>query len=613
MKKQLLVLFLLLICFSELKAQNSPEAVQTEKSAALITNLAARNVTSLDGRWQTIIDPYETGYYDYRLNPRKDGYFLNAKPQNPAALIEYDFDSSPELNVPGDWNSQDEQYLFYEGTLWYKKSFDYQKKSAQNRVFVHFGAANYLADVYLNGQKLGRHVGGFTPFNFEITQKLREKGNFLVVRVDNKRQRNAVPTVNTDWWNYGGLTRSVNLVELPETFIEDYFLQLKKGTTDEISGWVKLNGAQRGAQTVTVEIPETRLKQTVTTDAEGFAPVSFKARLELWSPQNPRLYQVAISTNGNSVSERIGFRSLETKGADILLNGKPVFLRGISIHEESPLRRGRAFSESDARLLLNWAKELGCNFVRLAHYPHSEQMTRVADEMGIMVWSEIPVYWTIQWENAETFANAANQLEENITRDKNRASVILWSVANETPVSDARNKFLRGLIDRARRLDATRLLTAANERHYADATTQIIDDPLGEDLDVLGCNEYVGWYDGAPEKADNLNWKVTLNKPLIISEFGADAKYGLRGDKAARWTEEYQRSVYEHQIAMLKKIPSLRGMSPWILTDFRSPRRPLPNVQDFYNRKGLISSEGERKQAFFVLQNFYRELMNREK
>jgi beta-glucuronidase len=582
-----------------------------QQQSELLTNIQGRSVVSLNGNWQIIIDPYETGYYDYRYQPREDGYFKNAKPKNPGDLIEYDFDSAQQLNVPGDWNSQDDRLLFYEGTIWYKKSFDRQKKD-HTRLFVYFGAANYVADVYLNGQKLGRHEGGFTPFNFEITGAVKDKDNFLVVKVDNKRRRDAVPTLNTDWWNYGGLTRSVTLVEVPETFIQDYVIQLKKGSADEIAGWVKLNGAAAN-QTVTIEIPEAKVKHTVTTDAKGFAAISFKSHLQFWSPDNPKLYQVTLSTGGNSVNDRIGFRSIETKGSDILLNGKPIFLRGISIHEESPLRGGRAFSEDDARMLLGWAKELGCNFVRLAHYPHNENMIRLADEIGVMVWSEIPVYWTILWDNTETFENASKQLGEMITRDRNRASVILWSVANETPVGEARNKFLKGLIGHARSLDPTRLLTAANERHYADATTQVVDDPLGQYLDVLGCNEYVGWYDGLPEKADGLTWKVTLSKPLIISEFGGDALFGLHGDKGVRWTEEYQKDLYEHQIGMLRKIPALRGMSPWILTDFRSPRRPLPHIQDFYNRKGLISSAGERKQAFYVLQSFYRELIKEEK
>ncbi|HKG14458.1 MAG TPA: glycoside hydrolase family 2 TIM barrel-domain containing protein [Pyrinomonadaceae bacterium] len=600
----------LLLCTLLLLAA-AVHARQQQQQSPLITNVFGRNALDLDGRWQTIIDPYENGFYDYRYQPRADGYFLDAKPESPADLVEYDFDSSPQMDVPGDWNSQDGRLLFYEGTVWYRKTFDYPKRAGA-RLFVYFGAANYTADVYLNGRKLGRHEGGFTPFDFEVTPLVRERGNFLVVKVDNKRRRDAVPTLNTDWWNYGGLTREVRLVEVPGVFVRDYFIQLKKGSRDEVAGWVKLDGAAAGT-TVTVEIPEAGVRQTFKTDAEGRAPVSFKARLSLWSPESPKLYRVKVSADADSVTEQIGFRSVETRGADILLNGRPVFLRGISIHEESPLRGGRAFNAADARMLLGWAKELGCNFVRLAHYPHNEHMTRLADELGLMVWSEIPVYWTILWENAETFENARSQLGENVTRDKNRASVILWSVANETPVGDARNKFLKRLVEHARALDPTRLLTAANERHYEGENTQVVDDPLGEYLDVLGCNEYLGWYDGPPEKADRMIWKVAQNKPLVMSEFGGDALFGLHGDKGARWTEEYQRDLYEHQLAMLRRIPALRGMSPWILTDFRSPRRPLPRVQDFYNRKGLVSSRGERKQAFYVLQSFYRELMKEVK
>src|SRR6266498_457192 len=296
---------------------------QAQQPAPLITNVEGRHTIDLNGRWQTIIDPYGTGYYDYRYLPSTDGYFKNAKPKSPSDLVEYDFDTSAQLNVPGDWNSQDQKLLFYEGTVWYKKSFDYRKKE-QTRIFVYFGAANYLADVYLNGQKLGRHEGGFTPFNFEITKLVREKDNFLVVKVDNKRRRDAVPTLNTDWWNYGGLTRSVRLVEVPDTFIQDYFLQLKKGSTGEVAGWVKLNGAT-GSQAVTIEIPEANLKQTITTDKSGYAPISFKARPQLWSPDNPKLYQVMLSSGGDALRERIGFRTLETRGTDILLNGKPVF------------------------------------------------------------------------------------------------------------------------------------------------------------------------------------------------------------------------------------------------------------------------------------------------
>ncbi len=575
----------------------------------LITNTEGRKTTSLDGQWQTIVDPYESGYYNYRYQPNDNGYFKNAKPKSKSELIEYDFDKSATLKVPGDWNTQSDQLFFYEGTVWYKKSFDYQRRP-DTRLFVYFGAANYLAGVYLNGEKLGQHEGGFTPFNFEITKLVRDTGNFLVVKVDNKRRRDAVPTLMTDWWNYGGLTRAVMLIETPATFVNDYMVQLKPGSRDRVSGWVRLAG-EKLSQRITVRIPEAGVVKTFATDGNGLAAIDFNADLKLWSPESPKLYDVTVEAETDQVRDQIGFRSIETRGTDILLNGRPIFLRGVCIHEEAPLRGGRAYSREDAVTLLGWAKELGANFVRLAHYPHNEFMIREADRMGIMVWSEIPVYWTIEWENPATLENARNQLSEVIARDKNRAAVVIWSVANETPLSDARLSFLRNLISHARHLDPTRLLSAAMERHYLDAKTQMIDDPLGEYLDVLGCNEYVGWYDGLPEKADGLEWKSKYQKPLVMSEFGGDALFNHHGDPLTRWTEEYQENIYQHQIGMLKRIPFLRGTAPWILMDFRSPRRPLPGIQDYWNRKGLISDRGEKKKAFFVMQRWYRELSQR--
>ena len=575
----------------------------------LIANTDGRTTISLNGQWQTIIDPYESGFYSYRYQPSENGFFKNAKPKDKSDLIEYDFDSSGSLRVPGDWNTQADQLFFYEGTVWYKKSFDYQRKP-NTRLFVYFGAANYFTHVYLNGAKVGEHEGGFTPFNFEITNLVRDTGNFLIVKVDNKRRRDAVPTLMTDWWNYGGLTRDVKLVETPATFIHDYSIQLQKGSRDRINGWVKLSGDKLN-QRITVRIPEAGISKAFTTDASGMALVDFNADLKLWSPDNPKLYDVAIEAETDQVRDQIGFRSIETRGTEILLNGRPIFLRGVCIHEEAPLRGGRAYSREDALTLLGWAKELGANFVRLAHYPHNEFMIREADRLGIMVWSEIPVYWTILWENPATLENARTQLRDMIARDKNRAAVVIWSVANETPLGDARLSFLKNLIDHARSLDQTRLLSAAMERHYVDDKTQMIDDPLGEYLDVLGCNEYVGWYDGLPEKADRLEWKSKYQKPLVMSEFGGDARYGNHGDALTRWTEEYQESIYQHQLRMLKRIPFLRGTAPWILMDFRSPRRPLPKIQDYWNRKGLISDRGEKKKAFYVMQQFYRELQQK--
>ncbi len=586
----------------------------------LITNIPNRKTTTLNGKWHYIVDPYENGFYNYRqdafdASPQLTGntaaYYNNAKPKNVSERIEYDFDRSETMMVPGDWNSQKEKLFYYEGTVWYKKSFDY-KKSADGRVFVYFGGANYRADVYLNGKKLGVHIGGFTPFNFEVTDILKEKDNFLIVKVDNKRYRDAVPTVNTDWWNYGGLTRDVKLVEVANTFIKDYALRLKKGTNNQLLGFIQLDGA-KASQKVTVEIPEVNSKYTVKTDANGYAELKFKAdKLQLWSPESPKLYKVVLTSDSESLADQIGFRTIETKGMDIMLNGKSIFLRGICSHEENGMRGGRAFSEEDAYMLLSRVKELGANFIRLAHYPHNEYVARLADEMGILLWEEVPVYWTISWENPETYKNAENQLTELITRDKNRASVIIWSMANETPISEPRNKFLRSMIKHARSLDPSRLVSAALEKHSKEGepNTMVIGDPIVEDVDILGFNQYIGWYGGTPESCDNVKWELNYNKPAIITEFGGGALQGLHGASNEVWTEEYQENLYKHTLDMLKRIPQFRGVTPWILTDFRSPRRHLPVVQDGWNRKGLMSEKGEKKKAYYVLQNLYIDIIN---
>ena len=565
----------------------------------LIANIPARTRQNLDGNWNVIVDPYEIG-----LGSR---FYENRKANDPSDLVEYNFDTAGTLKVPGDWNTQRESLLFYEDPLWYQRYFSYHKRE-RIRTFLHFGAANYFTRVYLNGEKIGEHEGGFTPFNFEVTSKLIEGQNSVVVEVNNIRRPDGVPALSTDWWNYGGLTRSVDLVEVPEAFVQDYVVQLAKGSPIEVAGWVQLNGTGAG-QAVSVEIPGIGLKKSFTTDSQGRAEFRFAAKVTLWSPENPKLYRVMISSRSDSVEEQIGFRTIETNGTKILLNGKPVFLRGVNLHEEAPFRSGRIASAEEDRILLDWAKELGCNFVRMAHYPYNEAMLRLADRMGVMVWEEVPVYWDIAWQNPATLENAEAQLRDAIARDHDRASIILWSLSNETPLKPERTEFLKSMAEYARTLDSTRLLTSAmNHTTSSDAHTRSLDDPLGQYLDVLGINQYIGWYEHHPEDADAVRWTSTYSKPIIMSEFGAGALYGKHGEAQTRFTEEYQANVYEHQIKMLRQIPALAGMTPWVLMDFRSPRRPLAGVQDFYNRKGLISDKGQRKQAFYVLQKFYCEL-----
>jgi beta-glucuronidase len=597
-----------LALFSSLTGHGQPAASPT----ILLVDIDHRPSVSLDGAWHYIVDPYRNGWGNDPDQPNLNGFAKNAH-FNGTDLLEYDFATSAVLQVPGDWNSQKENLFFYEGLLWYEKDFSYQPKPGM-RTFMHFGAANHRASVFVNDVHVCDHEGGFTPFDCDVTAALQPDGkNFAVVAVDDSRRADTVPALKTDWWNYGGLTRQVYLVDVPQSYIDDYSLQLQRdekgrGPGDQIEGYVHVAGANAGA-IVSLRIPELNIAKQAATDSDGNAKFSFSPQnLLRWSPEHPKLYRIQMKAGDDHLDDDIGFRTIEVQGDKILLNGKPVFLRGINIHAEAPYRGGRAWSEQDAATLLGWAHELHCNFVRLAHYPHDENMTRQADKLGIMVWSEIPTYWSIDWKGAHALESAKQQLSENIRRDHNKASVILWSVSNETPKSEERLIFLKALIDEAHEQDPTRLVTSALLTHM-DGKIGILDDPLGQYLDVLGSNEYIGWYGGKPDTAPLYTWQNPFNKPLIMSEWGGGAKSGLHGDSGAHFTEEMQAETYKQQLIMLSKIPFLAGTTPWLLMDFRSPVRLLPNIQDYYNRKGVISNKGIKKKAFFVLQDYYAKLL----
>lgn len=576
-----------------------------------IQNVFGRTHTSLNGSWKYIIDPYQMGYLDYRQKPfdqsksGKGGFYDNITSPDKKTRVEYNFDYEPSMQIPGDWNSQDPKLQFYEGTVWFKRDFTAEPKAGSN-YFLYFGAVNYESHIYLNGKKVGEHKGGFTSFQFNVTSLLQKGNNFVVVMVDNVRKKDEVPTINTDWWNYGGITRDVALVETPKSYIGDYKIQLAKNNAKTIEGFVQLQGESK-QQKVNIEIPELKIKTSIETDDSGYAKLNIPFKnLIKWSPENPKLYKVKIASNTDVVEDKIGFRTIKTVGKDIFLNDESVFLKGISVHDENPLLAGRLRSEGDMRMILDWAKQLGCNYIRLAHYTHNETMLRLADEVGLMVWAEVPVYWTISWGNAETYKNAENQLAVGIERDKNRASVIIWSVGNETPVSEERNVFMGKLIDKVRSLDDTRLVAAALEVER-DGYNVTIEDPLGDKLDLASFNEYGGWYWSEPKELPKYKWEIKFNKPVVISEFGADALGGYHADEDTVWSEEHQDLVYKKQLEMLDKIDGLRGMTPWILTDFKSPRRQNPIYQNFWNRKGLISETGVKKKAFYTLRNYYQQ------
>jgi len=588
-------IFIVLFCSALFAAAQQP---------TLLVDIDHRPATSLDGEWHYIVDPYHAGWGSSTSNsdvpsPRgyaRDGHYVTGGP-----LIEYDFAKSPTIHVPGDWNTQKENLLYYEGLLWYERDFEFHPRP-RTHVFLHIGAANYAAHAFVDDVHVCDHEGGFTPFDCEITDAVKDGVNFVVIAVDNARALDHVPTIKSDWWNYGGLTRDVSIVEVPDAYIDDETLYLTK--SGDIQGYAHITGGTTGSK-VSMRIPDLQLNGSATTDSDGRASFSVHPNgLERWSPEHPRLYKVEFTAGEDHLTDDIGFRTIEVQGDEILLNGKSIFLRGVSVHAEAPFRSGRASSDEDVSTLLGWAKELHCNFVRLVHYPHDERMTRLADKLGILVWSEIPVYWSIDWTNQHTYDVAKQQLHEMIRRDRDKASVILWSLSNETPISDARTKFIGDLATEARHEDPTRLITSAMLTPMHDKTA-VLNDPLGAYLDVLGYNEYIGWYMGKPEDAPSFKWEDPMHKPVIISEFGGSAKAGLHGPADQRFTEEYQAEIYKEQFAMFREMPFLRGIAPWVLMDFRSPVRLLAGIQDGYNRKGLVSDKGEKKKAFFILQDYY--------
>lgn len=565
-----------------------------------IANLAARATRSLDGTWQAMVDAYGAGMGDWKAAWR------DRTPERPDEFLEYGFDDSVTLQVPGDFNTQHPQLHWLEGSVWYRKRFDFdveRLRREQRRVFVHFGAANYRADVFLNGEPVGSHEGGFTPFHFELTDKLRQGGNRLLVHVDNRRRRDGVPAMGFDWFNYGGLTRSVHLVELPARHVRDYHLQLAPGDRQQVRGWVQVAPAQAGVA-VRVELPQIGMAVDARTDNDGRAAIAFRAPLDLWSPQRPMLYRVRVSAAGDVVEDEIGFRSIAVQGERILLNGEPVYLRGVNLHEEIDGRR--ATSEDDYRRLLQQVRALGANFVRTGHYPFGEAFARLADRMGILLWSEIPVYQGIDFDDPATQATMRRMLAEMIGRDRNRAAVVMWGIANETAPGPARDATLTALATQAREEDPTRLVAAAFYGPGFHGARLEMHDPLFPALDVIGANIYYGWYTPWAVEPEQVEW-VPPGKPLLISEFGAEARHGHRGDtgRASDWNEEYQAAFYRKQFRMIRRLGFVQGTLPWVLADFRSPVRMHP-YQAGYNRKGLLSDDGERKLAWDVVADFYR-------
>jgi beta-glucuronidase len=570
-------------------------------TADSLIDVNGRSHIDLDGLWRFHIDPYDVHRRRAAFDPR---YFeLLMKPEDEALLdprTDFPAGAWQTAKVPGCWNEEHPELLYYEGCALYVREFDGPPTGPRHILYV--GAANYEATLWLNGTFLGRHEGGFTPLCVDVTSHLQPR-NVLAIVMENRREADRIPALWCDWFNYGGIFRSVRLVEAPPSHIKRTFLRLLPGSEFRRLRLDVETSAPEGEH-VTLTVPALHVRERSAVDKRGTASLEFTAEPSLWSPESPRLYEVEVTLeSGDRLEDNVGFREVRVEGEKLLLNGKPVFLRGICAHEEFP-DRGRAAREEDTRQMLEAALDLGCNFVRLAHYPHHENAARLADTMGLLLWEEVPVYWHLAFADAAALADARNQLHEMILRDRNRASVIVWSVGNETLGPSERLTFLSEMAAWARELDPSRLISAA--------LLPQPNDPLIPHLDIVSVNEYFGWYYGQPEQVqDILKSLASCGKPLLVSEFGADCVAGLHGAADEIRTEEFQCDFYRRQFASMLRSPSVVGAAPWVLYDFRTPLRQN-RFQRGYNRKGLIGDDHKsRKMAFEVVREVYRGLADR--
>ena len=636
-------------------SQKPPEYAKPSNLIGWIDN---REYLSLNGQWKYIVDPMNNGLPETSFfggfpenKTQKDGY----------ELIEYNFDQADVINVPGAWNEQKDELFFYQGSIWLFKKFNFNiDPNKLNHLYI--GASNFSTKIFLNGERVGQFNSGYTAFNFDISDYLIDGENVLLVQINANLSENSVPTKKTDWWPYGGLVGDVLIVNTPKIFIENAYVQISDLQKKQLNFRAKLNLNKN--MNIKLIIDELNLQRSFTTNKNGEIDEFIKFKnIDLWSPDNPKLYNITVKIEGDEIVDQIGFREIKTKGKQIFLNGSPIKFKGISMHAEPIGEKGIAFSKAHFESLVTTSKELNINFIRAAHYPYTRHMAKVCDELGIMLWEEIPVYWNINWTNKQTKEDALNMLSNLVTRDWNRASVVVWSLGNETPFSKDRMTFMNDLKDRLGELDVSRLTSAAilsgdaqtfsklisiiakvglekkdltaKERYIFEEIVKNvpvpvekllpfeinINDPLANELDLIAYNEYFGWYytsffsaqigiresllrEIMFELMPSFIIRSEFNKPIHISEFGAGAKHSFKKTNQV-WSEEYQAKVYLKQLEMLKSNPQVQGISPWILKDFRSMMRPLNNVQDFYNRKGLIDENGNKKQAFSVLSNFY--------
>lgn len=578
-----------------------------------------RNKLDLSGIWDFQPDPDETG--------EQAGWFNGLASPHPMA-------------VPGSWNEQYEDLQNYLGLSWYIRRTCVPSSWRGQRVFLRVGSANYYATVYINGVKTGVHEGGHLPFAFEITDQIQwGQENIVAISVENFLQPTRVPSGNLpsafsamasflpttfDFFPYAGLHRPVVLYTVPQTYIEDVTVVTgidgSSGTVEmsaTLSAPISVNG------TAYLSGSDTTLKAPLSFE-NGSAKVIFHVPdARFWSDRDPFLYDLSIRAGEDHYTFQIGIRTIAVQGGQILLNGEPVRLNGFGRHEDF-FASGRGLNlpllVKDYQLM-RWT---GANSYRTSHYPYSEEEMQLADQQGFLIIDEIPAV-SLQFDNEENIAArlrmCLQQVEELVARDKNHPSVVMWCVANEPmprnmglagagsganepdPAEAPGKAFLETLMSRVRELDPTRLVTFV----------AVMGGPVSwvEQCDVVCLNRYWGWYvlgghleqalEGLERELDGV-WHM-WQKPIVMTEFGADTAAGMHGHPSMMWTEEYQAELIRGHLKLAACKPYVAGMQVWNFADFAAVQS-IMRVGGF-NMKGVFTRARQPKMAAHVLREFW--------
>ncbi|MGV9172471.1 MAG: glycoside hydrolase family 2 protein [Promethearchaeia archaeon] len=539
---------------------------------------------NLNGTWHYLADENNIGEANEWYLPQKKKSLEN---------------EMSNIEIPKSYNVLD-GYELYEGPFWHFRTFNVPSSLSikdKNDFYLKFQGANYLTKVWLNGQYLGSHEGGFVPFRFRVNALLKRSDNLLVVMTDNTRKHGQVPDLSFDWFNYGGIYRDVELLALDRNRVEDVIIKttLESRTTALIDVSFKIVGKLPLTWQILDTDNETVLfKGSFSTFSEqGKFSVTFKEP-RIWSPDSPHLYYLRIRNPAEEVlyESHFGIREIEVKGNYVYLNKRIIYMKGVSLHEEQ-VPYGRTIPYKMREQDVKQMKALGFNALRTAHYSHDESLIEIADRLGLLILEEVPVYWACDFKSTEVFKTAAKQARSLIKRDINHPSVIWWSVGNEVPIERLEcARFMRRLMDWVRRFDDTRIVTYVSNKMICDLTKR--------HADIAAINLYFGWYYGSPRMVstilDVLRAPILNQKPVFYTEFGAGAKYGYRPgwELQEKFSEEKQLYVLDYTIRTLNSKPYVAGWFIWIYRDFRSFLRQNKYQQGF-NRKGIVSEQNEKK------------------